>query len=407
MGTLIMFEFKKILGNHAGMVSCAMAFAILVALSVGNLGSMSVRDINTGELVEGFAAQATYRAVVESHAGVLDDERVAQDAAVLDRANQLSQETEGLAELSNQEVIDTYGFEFWSQTRGVIEQDYYREVVGTLESTNPRATSLQKGAEARIDDALDRGFVDYFPYSEAEKVFWKSKADETAWPVTYGYAEGWSLALRLMNLSGLLIVAACIALAGTFAGEYQARTAAVVLPTKRGKRALPLAKVIASFVFVSVYWWVCVLAIVIINVGACGADGWDIPLQVARGFNNPYPLTIGQAMLALCGLGHLIALGMAAFTLPLSAKMRSTMPVAVIPMAIIFLGFLGVMVTPLMKAVAITPLVGLNYAFGRMISYATGPMVTDLPTALAVLYAGMLAALTPLAMRTFRKHQVA
>ena len=142
-------------------------------------------------------------------------------------------------------------------------------------------------------------------------------------------------------------------------------------------------------------------------MGVCGADGWNLPLQVALGFDNPYPLTIGQAVLALYGLGYLVALGMAAFTLLLSAKMRSTMPVAAIPMAVVFLGLLGLFITPLTKVAALTPLAGLNYAFDRMLSYAAGPVVADLPTVLAVLYAIMLVALTPLAMRVFRRHQVA
>ena len=407
MGTLIGFELRKILGNKAGMVACALALLLMAALSVGNLASMATRDIATGELVEGFAAQATYRTALESHAGVLDDEHVAQDAAAFDRANQLAQETEGLSDLSNQEVIDTYGPEFWGETRGVLEQGYYMEVVGTLESASPRATSLREGAEARIGGALDFGFAGYFPYSEAERAYWKGKLDAISWPVEYGYAEGWHNVLNWMSFSGLVIVAACIALSGAFAGEYQERTAAVVLPTRRGKRALPAAKAAASLIFVTAYWWACGLVVIGINVGICGADGWNLPLQVALGFDNPYPLTIGQTVLLLYGLGYLIALGMAAFTMVLSAKMRSTMPVAVIPMAVVFLGMFGLFITPLTKVAALTPLAGLNYVFNRMLSYAAGPVVADLPTVLAVLYAAMLALLTPLAMRAFRKHQVA
>ena len=407
MGTLIKFELRKIAGNRAGMVACAFALLLLALLSVGNLATMATRDIVTGQVVEGFAAQATYREALESHAGMLDDGRVAQDAAAFDRANSLVEEAGGLADRSNQEIIDAYGAEFWSETRGVLEQGYYTEIVGTLESATPPATSLEEGAKARVGGVLDLGFDGYFPYSGAERAYWTEKFDAITWPVEYGYAEGWHNVLNWMSFAGLIIVAACIALSGTFAGEYQDRTAAVALPTRRGKRALPVAKAVASIVFVTVYWWVCALVVIGINVGVCGADGWELPLQVAAGFDNPYPLTIGQAVLALYGLGYLIALGMAAFTLLLSSKMRSTMPVAVIPMAVVFLGMFGMFITPLTKIAVLTPMAGLEYAFNRMLSYAAGPLVTDLPTVLAVLYGIIFVVFTPFAMRAFRRHQVA
>lgn len=407
MGTLIKFELRKILGNKAGMVACVLALLLLAALAVVNLASMTTRDIVTGEVVEGFEAQATFHKALDSHAGPLDDEHVAQDAAVFDQANSLARETAGLSDLSNQEIIDTYGSEFWSKTRGVLEQGYYMELIGTLESTQPRATSLEEGIRARINGELDAGFEGSSPYGEAERAYWTGKLDAVSSPIEYGYAEGWHNVLSWMSFSSLAIVAACIALSGTFAGEYQERTASVVLPTRRGKRALPAAKVISAFIFMTLYWWICALVEIGVNVAFCGADGWELPLQVVLGFDNPYALSVGQAVLALYGIGYLIALGMLALTLFLSAKMRSTMPVAVTPMAITFLGMLGLFITPIVKIVSLTPLAGLNYAFDRMLSYAAGPVVLDLPAMLVALYVIMLVVLTPLAMRAFKRHQVA
>ena len=86
--------------------------------------------------------------------------------------------------------------------------------------------------------------------------------------------------------------------------------------------------------------------------------------------------------------------------------MRSTMPVAVVPMALVFLGAIALFSTPLAKAALLTPFSGLTYAFDAMVSYAVGSFVVDLATMLAALYGIMLVALTPLAMRAFTKHQV-
>ena len=158
MWTLIHFELRKILGNRSGMVACALVLAMLVALTVLNYTTSETRDFFTGEFVQGTKAQQSLRALQETHAGLLTNERVAVDAATLDRANRLGDQTPGLFELSNQQVIDTYGFELWQQTRAVQEDDYYMEIVGTLDSASPRATSLQDGSKARIEGTLDHGF---------------------------------------------------------------------------------------------------------------------------------------------------------------------------------------------------------------------------------------------------------
>jgi len=95
MGMLIRFELRKILGNKSGMVSCALVLAMLLALTVLNYTTSVTRDFFTGEVVEGAEAQQSLRALQESHAGPLTDERVAVDAATLDAANQLIEDTPG------------------------------------------------------------------------------------------------------------------------------------------------------------------------------------------------------------------------------------------------------------------------------------------------------------------------
>ena len=224
--------------------------------------------------------------------------------------------------------------------------------------------------------------------------------------MTWGYDGGWHYVITWKGFSGLVIVALCVALSGVFAGEYRDRTIAVVLPTRRGKRDLPIAKVIAAFVFTTGYWCVLALGIVVIHLGVYGVEGWSLPLQVTLGLDNPYPLTVGQAVVASYALGYLVALGMAALTLLLSSRLRSAIPVAVIPMVIVFLGIIGLFSAPLAKVALLTPFSGLSYAFDAMVSYAAGPFVADLPTVLAALYGVMLAAFVPCAIRSFRTHQV-
>ena len=277
---------------------------------------------------------------------------------------------------------------------------------GTQESVSSDAAGPEDDAKAKIEGVLESGFWDYHPYTDVEKAYWRRLADEVARPLTWGYDGGWHYVITWKGFSGLAIVALCIALSGVFAGEYRDKTVAVVLPTRRGKRDLPIAKVIAAFVFATGYWCVLALGIVMIHLGVYGAEGWGLPLQVTLGQDNPYPLTVGQAVVASYALGYLVALGMAALTLLLSSRLQSAMPVAVIPMAIVFLGVIGLFSAPLAKVALITPFSGLSYAFDAMVSYATGPLVADLPTVLAALYGVMLVAFVPCAIRSFRWHQV-
>ncbi len=407
MGTLVRFELKKILGNKAGMAACALVLVMLVAVATLNLLTMDTVDFATGELVHGHEAQQAYRQIQGSHAGTLDDERMAKDVATFDAADRLSQDTEGLFDLSSQEILERYGLTFWQETRGVLEDGYYMEVVGTLDSASPRAASLEDGARARIDNSLESGFWGFHPYTDAEKAYWRGLADGIAWPLEWGYDGGWHYALTWKGFSGLAIIALCIALSGVFAGEYRDRTVAVVLPTRRGKNALPIAKAIAAFLFTTGYWLMLAVAIIAIHVGIYGNEGGGLPLQVTLGLDNPYPLTVGQAVAASYALGYLVALGMAALTLLLSSRLQSTMPVAIVPVSFVFVGVIGLFSTPLAKVALLTPYSGLSYAFDAMVSYAIGPVAAGLPMALAALYGIMLVAFVPLAILSFRKHQVA
>ena len=168
---------------------------------------------------------------------------------------------------------------------------------------------------------------------------------------------------------------------------------------------LPLAKTTAALVFASTYYLLCVGSICGIYLAMLGPDGAGLPCQIFD-FASPYPYSVG----AVCGLcllvGYVVCLGATAFTLLLSSKLRSVMPVAVVPLAVILLGILGKLITPLAKIADLTPMTGFNDMFSAMVSYAAGPIVFDLPSMLALLYGALLAACVPLSIRMFRRHQV-
>lgn len=407
MGALIRFEFKKILSNKAGMVACTLALFIIIGITLLDVFATRTYD-QDGKMQSGIASIDAYRTRQLSHAGELDATRVADDLATYDRAHALAQsEDPAYSGMSSEQVLDAYGFEFWRDSYAVLHDAYYTRLHSAmLVGEKTYAKDLKEGSTLNMEIALREGLLGYYSYAPSERSLWTGKLSEISWPLEYGYADGWVTSFNWTTFLALAIVALCVALSGVFSSEYQNRTASIVLPTVQGKRALPLAKVMASLAFATLYWWLTVAIMLCTIFLFFGTEGGGLPFQM-MGFTNPYPLTMARATALRCVLGYVIALGMASLTLLLSSKMRTAMPVAAISMAIVLLGLVGLFFTPTSKVAVLTPLSGLTWSFSRMVSYAVGPVAADLPTVLAVLYGIMLVLLAPLAMRTFKRHQVA
>lgn len=407
MGTLIRYELKKIVGSRAGIVACTVAFVLLMAVSAMNILTAGAWDLRTGEYVTGMEAQDAIRFTERSHAGTLDDERVAADILAYDLAeDRWHEDATHLSDLTGQQIIDEYGIDFWRNVDRVRSDAYYLrlDTAMTIDNRGIRIERLEEGVKMFNDRELSSDYLNYFPYSDAEYEYWRDKASKIEWPIEYGYVGAWDTIFNWASFYALVIIACCISASGVFAGEYQDRTASVVLPTRRGKRALPFAKATAALVFASTFWWLCVVGVWGLCLGMLGTEGGELPFQVFD-FVSPYPLTVAQVCSLTALVGWIICIGCTAFTLLLSSRLRSTMPVVVIPILLIFLGVMAKLVKPLTKLANLTPMSGLNDTFTGMASYAVGSIVLDLPQMLAALYGTATVLCVPLAMRAFRKHQ--
>lgn len=409
MGTLIRFDIKKIVQNRAGVAACAIALILVMALSLGSVLTAGAWDARSGSYVEGLGAWDAIRRTEQSHAGTLDDARVAEDMATYEEAQaRWAQDADHLGSLSAQQMIDQYGIEFWREVDRVRSDAYYLRLKTAmlLDDKGTHAPGLQEGAGNFLSNELSGRYLGFFPYAESERSFWEGKASRIEWPIEYGSALAWGEILSFMAFYAFVTIAACIAVSGVFAGEYQGGTASIALPTLRGKRSLPVAKVVASMLFASAYWWASVAVGSGVFLVALGADGAGLPYQIFD-FVNPYPMTVGQVCASLFLLGWVVTLGCVAFTLLLSSRLRSVMPVAVTPLAVTFLGVFAKLIVPLSKVAHLTPMNVLNDSFVALASYALGPVVFDLPSAAALLYALLALVCAPLAVRSFVRYQVA
>ena len=245
--------------------------------------------------------------------------------------------------------------------------------------------------------------------SNEQKEYWGSMAEKVDTPLQYGYYEGWEVIISSFELLMFALLAICIVVAPVFSGEYQEGTDAVILSAKYGKTKLTTAKIAASLLFGTAAFILHVVVACGLPLAAFGADGWNLPLQIAN-TAIPYPLTFLQAVLINIGIIYLVLLAMVGLTLLLSAQMKSPYLVLIILVPILFI---PMFLTPNGTTGAYNlTLFLLPYRvampeFSKYISYQFGSLVLDTLTIRAILYAFLTVIMLPLARLGFKKHQVA
>lgn len=245
--------------------------------------------------------------------------------------------------------------------------------------------------------------------SNEQKEYWGSMAEKVDTPLQYGYYEGWEVIISSFELLMFALLAICIVVAPVFSGEYQEGTDAVILSAKYGKTKLTTAKIAASLLFGTAAFILHVVVACGLPLAAFGADGWNLPLQIAN-TAIPYPLTFLQAVLINIGIIYLVLLAMVGLTLLLSAQMKSPYLVLIILVPILFI---PMFLTPNGTTGAynltlfLLPYRSTMPEFSKYISYQFGSLVMDTLTIRAILYVFLTVIMLPLARLGFKNHQVA
>lgn len=245
--------------------------------------------------------------------------------------------------------------------------------------------------------------------SNEQKEYWGSMAEKVDTPLQYGYYEGWEVIISSFELLMFALLAICIVVAPVFSGEYQEGTDAVILSAKYGKTKLTTAKIAASLLFGTAAFILHVVVACGLPLAAFGADGWNLPLQIAN-TAIPYPLTFLQAVLINIGIIYLVLLAMVGLTLLLSAQMKSPYLVLIILVPILFI---PMFLTPngttgtYNLTLFLLPYRSTMPEFSKYISYQFGSLVLDTLTIRAILYVFLTVIMLPLARLGFKNHQVA
>lgn len=421
MTRIMLFELKKMLGRR---VALAVNVGVLVAL----VGIMALNVFQNrgadeyGNTLVGLEDIAFQREVKNAHAGEVTAERVVADLAAY-RALAFERvdpsEVEGISDAA---AIDLVRSRYDLETVFLIYDPYWSFILSpwsvpgeepyqtAARVSDEEAARFYEAADALVQVDLDDGQGGSWEYSDAERAYWTDMRASVERPLTYGYVDGWKNVIDCAAFLSFAMLAVCVTLSPVFSAEYQGGTDAVLLSTRYGRSRLVGAKVCASLLYATAYFALAAAVIFGFSLGFYGAEGFGRSIQNVM-FSCPYALSVGQAALVMVGCLYLATLGIAALTLLLSSRTRSSLAVFVAGMLIVFVtgmlpsGGSGVIA----RVLAVFPLGFSSFGqlFGSLTSYPLGPVVLDLVAVVVIAYLALALVSAPLAALSWRRHQVA
>jgi len=407
MKTLIKYEFLKILRKKSSII--IMSVSLLVTAFLFGLPVIQYQAYNKDGVIKGLDGISYEKRQYAQLSVVLTEEYIAD---TIREYQKLFENPENVGYDGNERFL--IGDAYWNfvapreKLLKVIATNYnkpgeYSGLNKLLEITTE--VNFYKTRNEKIETLLNSSFL---KLSEKQKEYWHSISSQVKTPFKYGYYEGWEIIITSFELLMFAILAICIVIAPVFAGEYQARTDAVILSGKYGKTKLITAKIASSFAFGILAFTLHIFLAFGLPLAAFGLDGWNLPIQIIN-TTIPYPFTFLQAVIINTGIIYLVLLAMISLTLLLSAKLKSShlvlavlVPVLFVPMFLSSNGITGAYNLILFLLPYRCTIPELN----KYISYQFGSLVLDVLSVRAILYTVLTAIILPFARLGFKKHQV-
>lgn len=328
MGGMIRYEWKKIWGSRLNQLSVLGCTLFLLFGAWANSSQVFVAD-DQGNVVTGIQAKELLRQTQKSQVltqenverimqGYLDEaERVYEEESDPEAASDRVLQT---VYLPKKDLYDLISGAYCKWAGNETTEDLYRENSGRDFYQARRETG--NAYTARLEG---QGVI-----TADEAAYWNAR-NASVGEYAYGYREGWKYVLDYMPWGILVMMIVCVGTAPVFAGEYQSKCDSLLLCMKYGKSRLPMAKIIAAWLYASLVY----LGITLLSSGfilfLLGAEGRDLPVQLWRTDAAPvsYHVTMGQAFLLELLLGYVLTLSMMAVTLWMSSVFKNAYGVIV------------------------------------------------------------------------------
>ena len=413
---MLRYELKKIFGTFGGKLALLL-YAAIIALScwlssTGALNTGTEWVNGQGEHEAGISAIQKMQDAQNEWKGYIDQEMLTK---VIRENTRINATAEGQSNKSKQSNI-AYS---WKQgfipirelinrsySSGFRSYDYYRaDGISVIKEETFYANRIRQ-----LKDWLyDKNDVAFDLYTENEKRYIISQYEALDTPFYFEYHDGWYQLLEnggLIPSLGILILGFLIA--GIFSNEFKWKADAVYFSTLKGRNKATASKIKAGLLLVTIMYWSGMLSYSFVTLGYLGFGGARCVVQF-RVWKSLYNITMWQAWVLTLISGYIGNMFLAALTMFISARSRSSVIAVTTPFIIMFIpSFLQGMADWLDTVVTMMPVSLLEYyqhlgTFSLVTIFGKVFRVTDV---CIPLYTCLTFVLIPMIHLTFRKKQL-
>ncbi len=406
---MTLYEIKKAVLCRGGKLTL-LVFACVIAVSCW-LATMWVEWMNEkGEWETGPEAAGKLRAARQEWTGYLDEEKLAEVIAELNRITSLPEYTSkdfherGRIHHSLQAIAPIRKMFVFAYSPGYQEVD--ETVVDRL--TPADAASFYDNRVRLLKEGIyDENQMLSYQLSERQKQYLISEYEKLETPFYYNYTAGWD---QMLSNSYVLILLSSLVLgflvAGIFSNEFKWKADAVFFSSCYGRNKATVSKILAGFVLITVLYWLGIGIYTLFSLCYIGFDGGNCPIQFSY-WKSFYRLTNVQAYLLVVAGGYIGNLFIAFLAMWVSAKTQSSVIAVTVPFFAIALPDMlkGTGIQWLDALVALLPdkLMQLSTVIQTLDTYDFGFVIVGRVFVLLMLYGTLAAALAPMLYRTYRR----
>lgn len=333
---MLYYEIKKVfsqLGNKIALFILGILIVVVIGICVNSIIWVNEK----GEEEKGFHAIQNLKSTTIEWAGPLTEEKISQVIEENARINKTM-------EAQSDNVLENNKAYGWKQgfkdIRELInlsfcefrEYNYYKvDSLTAVDAANFYSNRLESLKRWLKNEAE-------FDFTKGQKEYLINKFDDMKIPLEYAYMQGWRTLFE--NVSAILMIMSLIIgviIAPIFSSEGQLHADSVFYASYYGRSKAVAAKIKAGFLINTIIYCSVVVIFTCIILSIFGVDGANNSIQASGSWKSFYNITNFQVYLLIMLGGYVGCSFMAALTMFVSVKSKSTVFAAIIPFILIFI----------------------------------------------------------------------
>lgn len=310
LGTLYIFELKKILKRKIVRISTVIA-VIIILFTVGGtmLDFLFLEGEQTETMYEAFQKDRAYQMALDGRP--VDQELLEEMSAAY-----------GKIPISVERYSDTPEYQEYARPYSAVFN--LVRIMTDMTTKEARQWAPDEGDLYARRQAIPERMASDYRLTRGEQEFWEEQEAKMECPVVFRYKEGyWRLFDCVYTIGLLAIVMAAVCLSGAFVEEHARKTDQLILSSRYGRRTLYWAKFLAGLSFAVVQSLLFAAVAFLTAFAIYGTEGFaaDMRLVYSGVFS---PMSIGGAVLICYGCMIAASTVTAAFAMVVSEVSRSS-----------------------------------------------------------------------------------